>query len=214
MVKTLTEEIEHDIESIENDYLKDSYTIRANEIMAYNQLIVHNNVEAARLSADKIIESNARPAFKAHAYYIKGYSYLFTSYENSIGYLNKSVDVYHSLGRENDVNDLRELIEFTGVYWGKLTEGNCYYVKNQLLLDALNGKDISSRLVEAKENIEPEFYLFLEGLNKKNEKKLMLSMIKFIKKNDLFLANLVKLELFKTGYDEEILEELTGIQAA
>jgi hypothetical protein len=60
------------------------------------------------------------------------------------------------------------------------------------------------------EEIETEYKFFIKGLKENSEKILMLSLIKYMKNNDKFLANLPKLELLKQGYDEDILFELIG----
>lgn len=209
IVKIMSDDLKLEIDLIENDYIKDSYVIRLNEIMSYNYLRVHNNPEAARECANKILDSNARKAFKAYAYYIIGYSYFFSSYDQAKNNLNKSIELYESLDRKNDVKDLNHKIKFLSIYWDKNEYEDYYNIVNWLLFNLKKGKDISKQLTENKEKIDDEMYLYLEGLCLKSEKKLMLSLIKFTKKSDFFLANLPKIELLKMGYDAEIIEELT-----
>lgn len=213
MVKTFSSEIEQEIKLIDNDYIKEMYAIRSNEIMSYNNLKVYNNPEAARKCTEAILESSARPAFKAYAYFIKGYSYLFTSYEKTIENLNKSAMLYESINRKNDVDGLKEIIEFVNVYWDKLDNNNCRFIKNHLLFEIKKGRNVSNDLLREKDKMENEFYLYLDGINNKNNKTLILSLIEFVKKNNLFLANLAKIELLKNGYDNDILEAITGIKA-
>jgi hypothetical protein len=205
MVKILSEEIEREIELIENEYIMQTYTIRSNEIMAYNFLKVENNPEAARNCADKIIDGNARPAFKAYANFVKGYSYLFTSYDETVKYLNIAIELYESLGRTDDAEDLKVKVEFAGVYWGKLEEVS--YGINNVFMNIKKGIHVD--LTDVKDNTTPEFFLYLVGLNDKNEKKLLMSVIKYVKRNDYFLADLAKIELLKNGFDIDILEEMT-----
>jgi hypothetical protein len=213
-VNIVSKEIDYDINLIDNEYIKMSYSIRSNQIKSFNSLIIYNNPEEARKSSDDIIASEAKPSFKAYAYFLKGYSYLFTSYENTVKYLNKGIEIYNSINRKNDAKDLEEKIEFAGVFWEKIKGNEIKVIKNKLVYDIKQGVDITNSLEQYKDDIDQEFFLYLQGCNMKNEKKLILSLIKYIKKNDLFLANLPKLELFKNGYDEEILEELTGIKMA
>jgi hypothetical protein len=208
VVKTLSQEIERDVEMIEDSFMKEMYTIRSSQINSYNYLRVFNNPEAAITYADNIINSIATISFKAFAYFIKGYSYLFTSHESTVNNLLTSIELYKAQDRENDVEDLKEKVEFANVYWDKFNDGNCEFIKNQILFDIKNGKDVTNELAENKDKIGLEMGLYLEGLNTNNEKKLLLSLIKYMKKNDLFLGNLAKIELLKTGYDEEILQEL------
>jgi hypothetical protein len=211
MVKYVSEDISQEIELIENGYIKEMYMIRLNEIMSYNYLRVHNNTEMARKCADAILSSHANTAYKAYSYFIKGYSHLFDSYEETLKGLNKSLELYESLNRPHDVKELSEMIEFTNVYWDKHEDEKCVFIKNQFLFDIKKGKNISSKLSEYENGIEKEMWLFFTGYNDKDNKILLLSLINFIKKNDLFLANLVKIELLKNGYDQDILDELVGM---
>lgn len=115
MVKMLSKDLKSEIEVIENEYLKEMYTLRSNEIMSYNYLRVLNNPEAARNCTDIIINSNVKTSYKAYANYIKGLSYLFTSHDKAITYLTESKSLYQSVNREHDVNELNEEIEFVKV---------------------------------------------------------------------------------------------------
>jgi hypothetical protein len=208
VVKTLSQEIERDVKMIEDSFMKEMYTIRSSQINSYNYLRVFNNPKAAINYTDNVINSTATISFKAYAYFIKGYSYLFTSHENTVNNLLKSIELYKEQNREKDVEDLREKVEFANVYWDKFNDGKCEFIKNQILFDIKNGKDVTNELAENKDKIDLEMGLYLEGLNTNNEKKLLLSLIKYMKKNDLFLGNLAKIELLRIGYDEEILQEL------
>jgi hypothetical protein len=210
MFKALSEDIKFDIEAIDNSYIKESYTIRLSEVMSYNYLRVYNNPVIAREYADKIISSDCKGSFKAYAYYIKGFSYLFSSYDEALTNLSKSKELYNNLKRKNDVKIISDKIEFVNVYWGKLDENKCFNLENKLLMDIKNGKSMTLSLDNAKGKVDEEFLYYLDGCNSKSNKKLILSLIKYIKKNDLFLANLAKIELLKNGYDEDILNELIG----
>ncbi|PLR99571.1 AimR family lysis-lysogeny pheromone receptor [Bacillus sp. T33-2] len=210
MTDLLVKEIQRDIEVIEKDYIKEMYWIRTKEVLSYNLLRVRNNPEAARECADYIIESNAPEGFKAYAYFIKGYSYKFTSYENSHKYLTISMDMYKKLNRDFEVDDLKEKIEFLDVYWNRTQTENFRYVNNYLLYHIMKGKDLTKVLIEAKNKINPAFHAFLQGINSNDEKKLIISTIKYVKRGDNFLANLPRIELLKREYDDEILEELIG----
>lgn len=209
MVKILSKEIDKEVEVIENDFIKEMYMIRTNQIMSYNHLRVFNNPDKAIQCSDNIINSNAPTCFKAYAYFIKGYSHLFTSFEKSIENLQQSLKLYREDNREENIKLVKVKIEFVQVYWDKFSTGDkCENIDNQLLLNIKKGKDVSEELTTNKENIYPEFHYFLSGLNSNSNKQLKLSLIKYMKKNDLFLANLAKIELIKNGEDEEILNEL------
>jgi hypothetical protein len=182
MTVNLTETIESEIDSIENEYIKTKYTVRLYEIMAYNSLRVNNDPETARKYAQYMIDNATELRFKGYANFIIGLSYLYTSYEKTINYLELSKEVYEEMKRDNDVVEIEQQIEFTKIYWGKFEKGGCLFEKNQLLLDVKNGNEVIIG-----ENIEPEYNLFIKGLKLNNEKLLMLSLIKYMKNNDKFL---------------------------
>jgi hypothetical protein len=190
--------------SIENEYIKNRYILRLDEVMSYNSLRVENNPEKSRNYALHIIDNTNELHFHGYANFIIGLSYLYTSYEKAINYLEASKEAYKEMNRPEEVLEIEQQIEFTKVYWGKF-EGKCQFEKNQLLLNVKNGNEVIIG-----EDIQPEYNLFIKGLIVKNEKLLMLSLIKYMKNNDKFFANLPKLELLKQGYDEDILFELIG----
>lgn len=208
MTLSLEKEIKELLCDMEEDYISKMYQLRLDEIMSYNYLRVFNDPESARRYADSVLEKEPPMAFAAYAYFIKGYSYKFTSVDKSLEYLQLSKNLYQQLGRHRDVVDLEKKIEFISVYWEKYNDNICKYLVNDLLRMIKKGVDVSNILVNLDE-IEPEMKLFLEGLNSNNSKKLLLSLIKYTKKNDYFLANLSKIELLKNGEDQDILEELS-----
>ncbi|MED3562339.1 AimR family lysis-lysogeny pheromone receptor [Bacillus xiapuensis] len=211
MVKIISKEIETEVELIENNYIKEMYKVRTSQIMIYTHLRVCNDPNTARTYADSIINlSMPAKAFKAYAYFYKGMSYMYTSHEEAVNNLEKSVSLYEEQNRTNDVEYIEELIEFINVYWDKFDKDHCKSIKNEILLMIKKGIDATNYLINNKEKIEPEFYLYLEGCNSNSMKKWKLSMIKYINKQDFFMANLAKLKLIEHGEDEEILNEMMG----
>jgi hypothetical protein len=206
----LLKQIKKEAKLISNEYIKERYLIKVNEIEAYTNLFSYNNKEASRECADWILESSATTAYKAYAYYIKGYSYLYSSYEEAINYLNKSIELYNKINRQRDVDEVNKDIEFMKIYWDK--DVDCNYIENKLFKKAKHGQEIQNELNSV--DLDPEFKLYYEGYQKKDNKKLLLSLIKFVKNNDLFLANLPKIELLKHGYDNDIISEMISINAA
>jgi tetratricopeptide (TPR) repeat protein len=204
--KFLLSEIEEELEFVDNDFIKEMYLIRINEIKCYTYLKGFNDPETARICANWIINSNAATGFKAYAYYLKGHSYMFSSYEDAVDCYEKAIELYGD--RKQDVEEIKEEIEFVKVYWDKETNHN--YVKNELFFKAKKGNVISLNDY----NLEPEFQLFLEGCSTKNIKKLLLSLLGYIKIKDLFLANLAKIELVKNGYDTDIISAMISMNAA
>jgi tetratricopeptide (TPR) repeat protein len=205
-LKVLLSQIEEEMESIENEFIKEMYLIRVNEVKCYTYLKAFDDPETSRECADWIINSNAAEGFKAYAYYLKAHSYMFTSYEEAMDCYEKAIELYEN--RHQDIEEIKEEIEFVKVYWDK--EVNNDYIKNKLFSEVKKGNNVS--LDEY--NLTLGFKLFLEGCITKNIKKLILSMIEYIKNKDLFLANLAKIELIKNGYDQDIISAMVSMNVA
>jgi hypothetical protein len=94
------------------------------------------------------------------------------------------------------------------VYWDKEVKND--YIKNKLFSEVKKGNNVSLN----EYNLTLGFKLFLEGCITKNIKKLILSMIEYIKNKDLFLANLAKIELIKNGYDQDIISAMVSMNVA
>jgi tetratricopeptide (TPR) repeat protein len=205
-LKFLLSEIEEEMELIENDFIKEMYLIRVNEVKCYTYLKAFDDPETSRKCADWIINSNAADGFKAYAYYLKGHSYMFSSYEDAMKYYEKAINLYES--RHQDIEEIKEEIEFVKVFWDKQVKQN--YIKNELFYKIKTGENVSLDGYQ----LQPEFKLYLEGFSTKNIKKLLLSMIEYIKIKDLFLANLAKIELIKNGYDCDIITAMISMNVA
>lgn len=208
MTKCFMEEIESVIDTIENKYLHKMYKVRLHEVMSYNHLNVYNNPKVARMYTDQIIEAEVDDHFIAFANYIKGYSFFFTSYDNAVLYLNRSMELYSNMNRQDDVEDIKQALEFLNIYWDK-NETAAVFPKNKLLEYAKKGIEFDIDI--PKLNIEPEFLLYVEGIKENNNTKLMLSLIKHVKKNNIFMANLAKIELLKHGENQLVIEEMMNV---
>jgi hypothetical protein len=204
-LKYMLKELEEDIKLIENEFIKEMFLIRVNEVKAYTYLKAYNKPEIARECCDWIINSNAANGFKAYAYYLKGHSYMFSSFENAMDCYEKSIELYND--REHDVKWIREEIEFVKVYWDK--EIKHKYVSSEALYQVKKGNISLDDF-----DLTPEFRLYLEGYSAKNDNKLLLSMIGYIKIKDLFLANLAKIELIKNGYNQEVISAMISMNVA
>jgi hypothetical protein len=208
MTKCLMEETERIIDSIENEYLYKVYKVRLHEIISFNQLNVYNDPATARKYADEIIATDADEHYIAFANYIKGYSYFFTSYDNAVLYLNRSLEMYYYMDRKDDAEDIKETLEFLSIFWNK-NENSVVYPKNQLLVNAKNGIDYQINITNL--NVLPEFILYVEGIKENNNTKLMLSLIKHVKKNNIYMANLAKIELLKNGENSLVIDEMMSV---
>lgn len=207
----LLKQIRKEVELIKNEYIKERYLIKVNEIAAYTNLFAYNKREVAREYADWILESSATTSYKAYANFIKGISYTFSSYDEAIKYLNRSIELYKMISRCDDIKEIEQEIEFINIYWDKNYE--CDSIKNVLFAKAKNGKNLSDVELNNVE-LDQETKLFLDGYSNKDNKKLVLSLIKFVKNDNLFLANLPKIELIKNGYDQDIISAMISMNVA
>jgi hypothetical protein len=202
------EEIEDIIDTVENEYLHKMYKVRLHEIMSYNHLNVYNDTKTARKYTDEIIEADVDEHFTAFANYIKGYSYFFTSYDKAVLYLNRSMGMYSNMKRQDDVEDIKQALEFLNIFWDK-NQCSAVYPKNKLLDNAKKGIELD--VDKSDTNITPEFILYVEGIKENDKTKLMLSLIKHVKKNNFYMANLAKIELLKYGENQLVIEELMNV---
>lgn len=212
MVTTLADEIEYDLRHLKNNYLIQMYRVRHSETMSYLTLRLHNQPEKARVYADKVIYSETfiGESFNAYAHFIKGYSYMFSSYDFASTHLTISRNLYDGLNRVSVVTDLEEKIEMVNVLWNKKVD--CKYVKNQLLQNL--DLDIDKLIEEHTATIDNPFRLFLEGRSKKDNNILLDSLISYLRVGDFFLANLPKIELLQNGFNEKVLNNLLKLRVA
>lgn len=212
MVTTLADEIEYDLNHLKTNYLLQMYRVRHAETMSYLTLRLQNDQELARFYADRVIYSETfiGASFSAYAHFIKGYSYMFTSYDFAVKHLRISRNFYHEMNRGNVVEDLEEKIELVNVLWNKKVK--CQYIKNQLLQEI--DSDIDYLIDDNHEAIDEPFRLFLEGKSKKDNNILLDALISFLRNGDFFLANLPKIELLQNGFNEKVLNNLLKLRVA
>jgi hypothetical protein len=205
----LSKDVLNSIENIKDYFIKNSYLVKWNEIMSYLSLRVFNQPEQARIYAQNVLNSNVGLTFKAYANYILGCSYMFTDYDKSKDYLIDSAKMYTSLNRNDAADNVKEEIELLDIMWDKNIFSVYYSKEYKYYWLMRNNKLIYEELENL--NIEEQFYLLIKGMKENNTDTLLLSLIKFIKNGDLFLANLPKVELIKRGFSEEVINALLGI---
>jgi hypothetical protein len=213
MCKSLADEIEYDLHHLEDDYVKTMFNARLCEAMSYINLRIFNNPVEARRYTDYVLSSEIGISFKAYANFVKGYSYFFTSYEDSLCYFSESISMYKELQRDIIVKDIEEKVELLKINWNKLDNGQCKFIANYLLYNLKRGVKISKLLNECQKDIDEAFFLYLKGREERDVEVLFRSLLKYVKKGDSFLANMPKRELIKLGLKEEILDETINIRS-
>lgn len=206
----IIQEVTINVDLMKDDYIKNVFKTKLNEILSYINLWVLNNPSKAINNAEEVIKSNIGETFKAYAHFIIGYAHFYTSYDVAIKNLLESIAIYNSINREKATDDVYEVIDRLNVFWGKKIDADYKFrsLESHLLYKFKNGINIEIELEEKKNKLYEPFYYFLLGLVNNSKDLIMLSMIKFLKDGNTFQANLVKIELLKRGENELVLSEL------
>ncbi|AZV43629.1 hypothetical protein BAOM_3020 [Peribacillus asahii] len=199
-------------EDLKDSYVKNSYYARLNESLAYLNLWVLNDNDAARKNASIVLESNIGKQFDAQAYFTLGYSYYFTSYDKAEEYILKSIDMYNRIGFTETTRQIEEGYERLKIYWGKKQIDEPFLtVENELLFRALRKEDISDDLQRFGGDIDEARRNFILGVSKDDVDLLLLSMIQYLKNGNTLYANVPMNELKKINYNPVILNELINV---
>lgn len=194
-------EIEKLIQQVKKKFLKKSFNIRVNELLAlsYHR---NNNLELARQKCLEIIngDSEIYPIRIANAYFILGQTYLLSDYQIANGYLKKALDIIKNttnkrvrLVKENILNTINFL--------------KIYHKRDLLNLDidkessefaylycALDQKDKAVKFLNERKKINGSwsaFELFYMGLATGNPEYFILSKQKFLITGDLYYVQIL-----------------------
>ena len=212
-VSETSKEIELKLETLEDSYVKTTYKVKMSEIHSVINLWVNKDYGCAREYAKRVLDHNIGETFNGQAFYVIGCSYFYDSYEKSLEYLEKSSEVYESIGRKKASDLAKARIQLLNCYWDKSLSTDSFIVPS--LFFAINkGQDITTQLEDNKASIEKPFYYFLKGLNDNDKDVLLLAMIEFLKEGNAFNANLPKQKLIKEGFNEDVLESLLKIHCS
>lgn len=188
--------LETSIEEISDDYVRESFGLRMDEILAYISLNRLNKPEEARKHANKIISADFCATLSANAYYIVGMSHLFDNYDECLGNIQKYKDSLISLGRQADI----EIVEnndlpFVNNVWNKHTERPATSDISEIAhYEAMQGNAaLAADLIEEsiQKDGESGFRLYYRALATNDKALFMQALIYFVsKKGDKFFANL------------------------
>lgn len=212
MALELSKDIPSIINDIKDDFVKSAYMVKFNEIMSYLSLRVCNDSENARKYAENVLTLNIGQTFNAYAKYIIGFSYFFTSYEKAKESLNDSVKIYESLHRHKAAIDVKEELELLDVVWDKDVFSVYYCEKYRYYWMAR--KEIEFNINCANLDLDDPFYYLIKGMKENNNNALLQSIIRFVKRGDMFLANLSRIELLKRSCDEDVINDLLNMYVA
>lgn len=195
-MNSLISGLELSIEAIEDELIKESYTMQVKEALAYVQLYKFNNKELARIYANEIISANLSAAFNANATYLLGMSYLFDNYDECLGNILKHRELLKETGRHKEIKIVDENdLPFINNIWKKHSEQpKTNDISEIAHYEALVGdRKLALELVDR--SIEKDgtsgFKLYYKALATNDKSLFMQSLIYFIsKKGDRFFANL------------------------
>ncbi|MFL6517496.1 MAG: AimR family lysis-lysogeny pheromone receptor, partial [Bacillus sp. (in: firmicutes)] len=184
------------IESIKEDFIRQSYQIRIKELLSYVYLYNYNKPEKAREYALEIISADFCATLTAHSFYIVGMSYLFDNYDLCLGNIEKYRDALYDLGREKDA-DLADQsdIPFVNNVWGKYSEAPVTSDISEIAhYEAMVGnKEIALKLIDevVSEQGQNGFNLYQKALATGDKSLFLQSMVYFVNKaGGKFYANL------------------------
>lgn len=173
------------VEQLDDSYLKKSLSARCLEHLCYLELKINSDVEKANELSDKLIKCSIGTTFTGFAYYVKGLSHLFISYDKSIKYFNQSSNLYKQGGYINFVKEVQKKVNLLN------------YIHNKSDSPIIDDGEPLKLFFEAKETDDKDLYYR--------------SMIAFLKQGDSFLATLPQIELGKKGENHDLLNDLITI---
>lgn len=187
--------LEDSIKEIKEEYIRESFELRLNEILAYINLYRLNKHEVARFHAEKIISSDICATLSASAYYIVGMSYLFSNYDECLGNILRYRDLLVELGREAGLLEVvNNDLPFINNVWNRHTERpKTNDISEIAHYEAVRGNGAEAlSLIEKviKEKGENGFKLYYKALATNDNALHLQSLIYFSKKGDMLYANL------------------------
>lgn len=214
--------VEHDIELINDRYIRNSFLGRFSVIMC--NIYLHNNqVEKSREYALKTVQEGVEKTIQALGYFRLGDSYLYESEEKALRYLFKAKEIYEEINyRQNMINEVVKSINFVNLYWvnnikGELIETGDHVSDKHMLLFQLirsNKFEEAEKLIHTIDthtmnDYQKGFFYYYKGLLSKDSNNFYRSMKHFKLKGHNFYAQLSLIELQRNGENKELLEFLS-----
>lgn len=110
------------VDEIENDYLRNSYRLQLMQIHAASNLSL-NEVSTSREICQEALNQNLEvffPSLYSNFYHIMATSYLFTSFEDTIHWLNKASNCLFSLSPNHiqfQTSEIQQTLYFAENFW-------------------------------------------------------------------------------------------------
>jgi hypothetical protein len=185
---------EKSLELVKDTEIQKLFMIRITEIRSIVALFHQREELKSRELSEEIIKKCVffGDTYLAKSYYRIGMSYLFSSPDMCLAYLEKAVKTYKSIDREDSAHSIEiNEIELAKILWGRvgsvddlvnISSKMHYYAKNGLNEKALEvGKEL---------NCESPFTKYYEGIARDDENLVLESLVRFTKNGSYFYATL------------------------
>lgn len=189
------------IQQIEEDFVKESFSLRLKEVQSYLTLYKFNDPIKAREYAEEIISSESSAVLVTNSYYIVGMSYLFDNYDKCLGNIMKYRELLVESGRVKEINEVdNNDLPFINNIWKKhQSKPETNDISEIAHYEAVMGnKELAVELIDKAINEDGQsgFKLYYKALITNDTSLFMHSLIHFIsKKGDKFYANLPYMHL-------------------
>lgn len=191
----LIQGMNHSIKNISEEFIRQSYSIRLKEALAYVSLYKFNDVKKTRMYAEEIFSSNTSATFTTSASYLVGMSFLFDDYEKCLGYIERHRELLIESGRLEEIAIIDSCdIPFIKNIWKKHNERpKTDDISEIAHYEAVMGdKGLAIELIDkaVSEKGNSGFKYYYKALATNDPFLFMQALIEFNKNGDKFYANL------------------------
>ncbi|MCY7492910.1 AimR family lysis-lysogeny pheromone receptor [Bacillus safensis] len=187
--------IQEAIQEINDPFLTISFSARLEEVLINIYLKQENNIEKARRSAENLLEDDLSLNLNLQAYYTLGLSYILESYQTSLYYYLKCINILEKHpDRVKELIQNKEEIAILQSLWNEKVEE-----RYQVTLLAKTLASGESLIKFYKHNYYSKYAYLLDGIKENSKEKLLISLCMFTEKKDIFRSNIPKIHLKKLG---------------
>lgn len=207
LIPFLAEEAMKIVETISNQFLRKSYSIRLLELQAYSEMMRNNIEQSEKLAFEIAREENLSnfPIYVCAMYNLLSELYVFRSYDKAQEYNKTAFSVFRqhiSFTNKKRLCILESTHDFINIFHGKLdnlflndpAEKAHYLIKKGTSKDIQNALEILENLYEKNGHLSPH-QLYYKALATNNKKDMEISLNAFEERGNIFYSQLPKLKL-------------------
>ena len=199
--------LEDQINSLTKGYIKTTYSTRLNELLSHSSVRVSCNPEQSQEYAQKNIEEGIADKYVGYAYYIKGLSKFYSSFDDSLQNYVQSLRVFEDMEYKQSMEPVEEAIEFLHAYWGREINYKCK--TNEIFYLLKTGQAVGEDEITSITN--KAFKCLFLGMVRKDTNLLLEATIEFVRSGDSYTAIIAKEELSKVGLNASFIDSLIKI---